>query len=118
MAIRSHHSDGIAPTPDYSTDFLDLSRHHETGEVVDSSADAIGETLTQASDGQTEVARISGRSCTDCTMSMLRTGFPAVEGDLPADAGVDQLLNVPVGGRVAHAGVELLELVNRGSWSG
>lgn len=82
MAISTHHSDGIAPTPDHPTDFLELCRHHEAGEVVDSYADAIGETLTQVTDGPTEVAWIQGQSCTGCTMSMLQTEFPAIEGVL------------------------------------
>jgi len=41
-----------------------------------------------------------------------------VQGDLFDDAGVDELLDVLVDGGVAHAGIELLELVHRGELVG
>ena len=46
------------------------------------------------------------------------TALVVVQGDLRDDAGVDQLLDVLVDGRIAHTGIELLEFVHRGELVG
>jgi hydrogenase small subunit len=80
MAIGTHHTDGVAPRPGQPTDFLELARQHDPGEVVDAYPEAIGDALARVTDGPTEVAWLQGQSCTGCTMSMLQTEFPDIEG--------------------------------------
>jgi hydrogenase small subunit len=80
MAIGTHHTDGVAPRPGQPADFLELARQHDPGEVVDAYPEAIGDALARVTDGPTEVAWLQGQSCTGCTMSMLQTAFPDIEG--------------------------------------
>ena len=63
-----------------------------------------------------ELATLLGQS-----VELLRVPLPAlviVEGDLFDDTRVDELLHVFVDSCLAHAGVELLELVHRGELFG
>jgi hydrogenase small subunit len=81
MAIRTPHgTDASALEPE--PDFLELAREHEAGDVVDRRAPAVRNALSAATAGDTEVVWLQGQSCTGCTMSLLQSEFPAIEGVL------------------------------------
>jgi hydrogenase small subunit len=75
------------PTPDTQRqptsrrpDFLSLCRSNEAGTVVERYAEDIRNALSTVTEGLTDVAWLQGQSCTGCTMSLLQSEFPAIEG--------------------------------------
>jgi Ni,Fe-hydrogenase I small subunit len=68
--------------PTERPDFLELVREREAGAVVDERADAIRAALSTATRGGLDVVWIQGQSCTGCTVSLLQSEYPAIEGVL------------------------------------
>jgi hydrogenase small subunit len=82
MAISQLRPDSIDPRSTGPPDFLALTRQGEAGEVVEQRADDIRRSLSRVTTGDAEVVWLQGQSCSGCTMSLLQSEFPAIEGVL------------------------------------
>lgn len=69
-------------TAESAPHFLELCRHHEPGAVVSRYTDELRRALWRVTDGTVSVAWLQGQSCCGCTMSLLQSEFPAIEGVL------------------------------------